>query len=260
MKNIKKIGLALSGGGAKGIVHAGVIKALLEKNITVSHISGASAGAIIGALFAAGMAADDMLHFFEKSNLFHPSGYAFKQAGFIKSSHFSTQISEVIPKDSFESLKIPLSITTTNINDATSVVFNSGPLYHPLLASAAFPGIFTPVEINGKTYIDGGVMNNFPTDLLTDCDFIIGSYANKVDELGDKKLKRSFDVASRAFCINQFSKDSTQFKACDILIMPSHLQDFGMFSFKELEKIFEMGYACALTQIEECAALKTMLA
>lgn len=251
-----KIGLALSGGGAKGVVHAGVIKAIVEKNISIRHISGASAGAIVGALFAAGMAAEDMLHFFENSNLFNPRGYAFKQAGFIKSSHFSAQISEAIPENSFESLNIPLSITATNINDATSVVFNSGPLYDPLLASAAFPGIFTPVEIDGNTYIDGGVMNNFPTDLLTDCDFIIGSYANKVDAIASNKLKRSYDVASRAFCINQFSKDSAQFNACDILIMPSHLQDFGMFSFKELEKIFQMGYESAIEKLEESTFLK----
>jgi len=245
-----KIGLALSGGGAKGIVHAGVIKAILERNITINHIAGTSAGALIGALFAAGTPVIDMLHFFEESNLFHPRKYAFNQAGFIKSSLFATQISAIIPQDSFESLRIPLSITATDINNATSVVFNSGPLYEPLLASAAFPGIFTPVQFQGNTYIDGGVINNFPADLLPNCDVIIGSYTNKVDSYNSKKLKRSYDIANRAFCINQFSKDSAKFDLCHVLVMPSHLQDYGLFSFKGLEKIYQMGYESASKKLD----------
>lgn len=245
-----KIGLALSGGGAKGIVHAGVIKAILERDITISKISGTSAGALIGALFAAGIQVEEMLHFFQKSNLFHPRKYAFNQAGFIKSSLFATQISAIIPQDTFESLNIPLSITATDVLRVKSVVFDSGPLYEPLLASAAFPGIFTPVTIEGNTYIDGGVMNNFPADLLSDCDLIIGSYANKVGPLAVKKLKRSYDIASRAFSINQFSKDSPKFDLCDVLIMPSHLQDYGLFSFKGLEKIFQMGYDSATKKLD----------
>lgn len=245
-----KIGLALSGGGAKGILHAGVIKALQERNIKVSHIAGTSAGALIGALYAAGIPVEEMLHFFQKSNLFHPRKYAFNQAGFFKSSLFVTQISAVIPQDSFEKLNISLSITATDVNNVTSAVFNTGPLYEPLLASAAFPGIFTPVEINGNSYIDGGVINNFPADLLTDCDYIIGSYTNRVDLLKGKRLKRSYDVASRAFAINQFSKDQPKFELCDLLIMPRNMQDYGLFSFKGLEKIFEMGYDTASKKLD----------
>lgn len=248
-----KIGLALSGGGAKGILHAGVIKAILERDIVINQISGTSAGALIGALFAAGIAVEDMLHFFQKSNLFHPRKYAFNEAGFFKSSLFIKQISDVIAQDTFEKLDIPLVITATDINNVKSVVFKSGPLYEPLLASAAFPGIFTPVEIGTHTFIDGGVMNNFPVDLLENCDLIIGSYTNKVESLKGKRLKHSYDVASRAFAINQFSKDSTKFNLCDILIMPNHLQEYGLFSFKGLEKIFQMGYETASKKIDASA-------
>lgn len=252
-----KIGLALSGGGAKGVVHAGVIKAILERDITISQISGTSAGALIGALFAAGISVEDMLHFFQKSNLFHPRKYAFNQAGFFKSSLFVNQISSVITQDTFEKLTIPLSVTATDINNVQSVVFKSGPLYDPLLASAAFPGIFTPVEIEENSYIDGGVMNNFPVELLENCDLIIGSYTNKVEKLKGKRLKRSYDVASRAFAINQFSKDSSKFDLCDLLIMPNHLQEYGLFSFKGIEKIFQLGYETAAKKLDASTHFNT---
>lgn len=250
-----RIGLALSGGGAKGIMHAGVIKAILERDITISHIAGTSAGALIGALFAAGVSVEDMLVFFQKSNLFHPRKYALNQAGFLKSNLFTAQISNYIKAQNFENLNIKLSVAATDLNNVKSTVFSAGPLYEPLLASAAFPGIFTPVEINGNTYIDGGVMNNFPVDLLANCDLSIGSYTNRVDPLKGKSLKRSYDVASRSFAINQYSKDSTKFDLCDILIMPSNLQDFGLFSFKYLEKIMNIGYETACKKLDKSAIL-----
>ncbi|MGJ8684472.1 MAG: patatin-like phospholipase family protein [Nonlabens sp.] len=250
-----KIGLALSGGGAKGIAHAGLIKALNERKIQVDKVAGTSAGALIGALFAAGIEVEVIFDFFKSSNLFHPSKFAFGQPGFIKSNVFIEHISSYIPLDSFESLKIPLIVTATDLNNARLKVFDSGELYYPILASAAFPGVFTPVSIEDNTYIDGGVINNFPIDLLDDCDIKLGSYVNKV-ELVDKKMKHSYDVAGRAYSISQYHRDSSKFHVTDLLFEPDNLHNFGLFSFRSLRKIYDIGYENACKVLDSSNLLK----
>lgn len=87
-----KIGLALSGGGVRGIAHAGVIKALQKHRVEVQQISGTSAGALVGALYAKGVSVEEIVHFFERSNLFHPRTFAFRQAEFINSSFYRSNI------------------------------------------------------------------------------------------------------------------------------------------------------------------------
>ncbi|WP_292890290.1 patatin-like phospholipase family protein [Nonlabens sp.] len=238
-----KIGLALSGGGVRGVAHAGVIKALQEHGILINQISGTSAGALVGALYAKGIEMEEIFHFFEKSTLFDPRKIAFKQAGFIKSSVFTEHLASYIPENSFDSLEIPLRVTATNLYAGKLKIFTEGELYLPILASAAFPGIFTPVEIEGNTYVDGGVLNNFPINLLEDCDIKIGSYVNKVD-LTVQKLKHSYDVAGRAYTINQYQQDKIKFSQCDLLIEPD-LFNYGLFSFNAMKDIFQIGYETA---------------
>ncbi len=250
-----KIGLALSGGGAKGIAHAGVIKALNERKIQVHKIAGTSAGALIGALFATGIEVEAIYDFFKNSNLFHPSKFAFGQPDFIKSNVFIEHLSSFIVNDSFESLKIPLIVTTTDLNNAQLKIFDSGELYYPILASAAFPGVFTPVQIGGKVYVDGGVLNNYPIDLLEDCDIKLGSYVNKVELLG-KKMRHSYDVAGRAYSINQYHKDSSKFYLTDLLFEPDNLHSFGLFSFRSLRKIYDLGYENACIQLDKSTLFK----
>ncbi len=253
-----KIGLALSGGGTKGIAHAGAIKALQEYGITIHSVAGTSAGALVGALYAAGNSVDDISSFFSSSNLFDPRKFAFRRAGFLNSDVFVDHIKNYIPVNYFESLEKSLQVTATNLNTMKLKVFDHGELYHPILASAAFPGIFTPVEFNNETYVDGGVLNNFPVDLLDDCDLRIGSYVNKVEYLGDKKLKRSYDVANRAFAIGQYDKDRAKFHDCDILIEPDKLYDYGLFSFKSLQKMFDIGYDSACRALDTSSILKDL--
>ncbi|RMB59114.1 phospholipase [Dokdonia sinensis] len=245
------IGLALSGGGAKGIAHAGLIKYLKEKNIKIRAVSGTSSGALVAALFAAGNDAEKIYEFFKTPNLFDVKKYAFGRPGLIRSEVFEAHIKKYILEDSFESLKIPLKITAVNINSTKLKVFSQGELYKPLLASAAFPGLFTPVVIDDETYVDGGVINNFPVDLLDDCDYRIGCYVNQVEKLGSKSLKRSYDVAGRAYAISQYSKDASKFHLADVLVEPQELYHYGLFSFKSLERMMELGYQAATISLKD---------
>ncbi|EPR72379.1 UPF0028 protein YchK [Winogradskyella psychrotolerans RS-3] len=160
------IGLVLSGGGARGAAHIGVIKALEEHGIFPTHIAGTSSGAIVGALYAAGVPWSEILTFFKTIPLFHTKRYARNKPGFLNSDNFYEDLKTYFPKDNFNDLKKPLFIPAANIIDGTSKMFSKGQLIKPIIASVSFPGVFTPTEINGQFYVDGGTLNNFPVEPL----------------------------------------------------------------------------------------------
>lgn len=244
-------GLVLSGGGMRGIAHIGVIKALEEHNINITHISGTSAGAIVGALFAAGHSWDAILKFFKKVPIFEFKRYAINKPGFIDTSKFYKDLLPYFTKDDFISLKKQLYIPATNLIEGKETVFNSGELIKPILASAAFPGLFTPVIIDGVTYIDGGVLNNFPIESIKNkCDIIIGVYVNSLQNVTLDQLKHSYQVADRAYTISFGSQSKHKFKDVDLLIAPNELEKFGMFNLKNIDVIFEIGYKAALKALE----------
>lgn len=247
-----KIGLALSGGGIKGVAHIGVLKALEEFDIQPTHISGTSAGALVGALYAAGYSWKTIYNFFEKTNIFTLKRYARNKPGIIDSQKFQEDLSLYFREDSFESLTLPLCITATNIITGKLQTFNSGELIKPVIASACFPGVFTPLEINGVHYFDGGVIDDFPIESLQEsCDQIIGSYVNPLNTITIGDLKHSYQVLNRAYEINVHHNGRHKLDLCDILICSSKLSKFGTFSMRNIPEIFTIGYDEACKQLEK---------
>ena len=238
-----KTGLVLSGGGARGIAHIGAIKALEENGIYPSHIAGTSAGAIVGALYAAGCTWDEMLDFFKTTPIFGLNKYAKSKPGFVDTDKFYDRFKSYLPTDTFESLQKPLYITATNLLDGTLKVFHSGELIKPILASAAVPGIFAPVQIKNGYYIDGGILNLFPVDLIQmHCDQIIGVSVNPFEKIRIEDLKHAHHVMERAYHIMLVNDSSKKFKDCDILIRPQNIGNFSMFSLNKMDTIFDLGY------------------
>lgn len=247
-----KTGLILSGGGARGVAHIGVLKALEEKNIEVNHITGTSAGAIVGGLYASGHCPETILKFFKTTSIFNYKRYAYSKPGFIDTNKFYDDLSRLITVDDFDSLTIPLDIVTTNLIDGSEFIFTKGKLIKPILASAAFPGLFIPVEIEGNIFVDGGVLNNFPVEVLKDkCDLIIGVYVNPLEEVLPTQLKHSYQVAQRAYQISNGSRCEQKFKDVDILIAPQQLENYGMFNLKHLDQIFNIGYEETIKVLEK---------
>ncbi|MEM5565050.1 patatin-like phospholipase family protein [Psychroserpens sp. AS72] len=245
-------GLVLSGGGARGAAHIGVIKALEEFGISPTHISGTSAGAIIGALYAAGVSWSDMLSFFKTISIFQTTRYARNKPGFINSEKFYDDLKAYLPNDNFEDLKKTLFITAANVIDGSLKVFSKGQLIKPIIASASFPGVFTPTEINGKFYIDGGTLNNFPVEpLQKDCDKIIGVYVNPLKKISIKDLKHSYSVVERAYKIKVASESMLKFPICDLIISPEELINYGTFDMNSVEAIFNLGYIATKKVLEE---------
>jgi NTE family protein len=251
------IGLVLSGGGVRGIAHIGVIKALEEMDIHPTHIAGTSAGAIVGALYASGIGWEEILDFFKSVEFFSFSNYAMNKPGLVDSTKFYDKLKEFLPYDSFEDLKKPLYITTTNLLEGTLKVFQSGELIWPLLASAAVPGIFTPIKINNQYYIDGGILNNFPVELLKkNCDRIVGVYVNPLGKEKIENLTHSYRILERAYHIKMANESSSKFEECDVLIHPKDIGDYKLFSVKNADAIFQLGYKAAKEALKNTDTLK----
>ncbi|MEJ2583769.1 MAG: patatin-like phospholipase family protein [Robiginitalea sp.] len=250
-----KTGLILSGGGYRGIAHIGVIRAMEEAGITPDAIAGTSAGAVVGALYASGLSTAEMLDFFKGLQLFSIGNYAFGKPGWLDPDNFYESFGNFLPVDDFNSLKIPLKVTATNILNGKLQVFEEGPLVRPLLASAAFPGIFAPVEIGDGYYVDGGVLNNFPADLLReDSDYLIGVYVNPFEEVAKSDIKNSITVVERVLKLKTAQESIQKFELCDMVVYPKKLRKYSTFIEKDLDTIFELGYREAREQIKAASS------
>ena len=246
------IGLVLSGGGIRGVAHIGVLKALEEHNITVSHVSGTSAGAIVGGLYAAGHSWQEILQFFKNVPLFNYKKYASNKPGFIDTSKFHKELTPYFTQDNFETLKLKLYITATNLITTELKTFNTGTLIKTILASAAVPGIFSPVLIENDTYVDGGILNNFPVEpLQNECSKIIGVYVNPIQDVTTKDLKHSYQVLNRAYDISFNNQSMSKFNLCDLVVYPTKLKEYGLFSIKNIDTIFNIGYEEAIKVLEQ---------
>lgn len=238
-----KIGLVLSGGGVKGAAHIGTLKAITELGIKIDQISGTSAGAIVGALYAAGNSWEIILKIFKQTTIFDISKIAYRKPGFIDTNKFEKNLEHYLTDNSFEKLNIPLTITATEIKNGKLKAFDQGKLIHPILASSAFPGILTPIKIDGALYFDGGVVDDFPVSYLMDsCDYIIGSYSNPLSEISMEALEHSYQVLLRAFEINLYHQAQKKFHQCDTLLCAQELSRYNAFSMRSIQNIFELGY------------------
>lgn len=244
-------GLVLSGGGIRGVAHIGAIKALEEYGIYPTHIAGTSAGAIVGALYAACCNWEEMLDFFKSTEIFSLTNYAMGKPGFLDTEKFHDQLKAYISHDTFESLGKQLYVTATNLLDGTLNVFSEGELIKPVLASAAVPGLFAPVEINKGYYVDGGTLNNFPVDLIKKyCDQIVGVYVNPFNHVSIKELNHVNKVLERAYHVMVANETTKKFKDCDILIRPANMDRFGMFTLKNLDIILDLGYNATMNALK----------
>jgi len=245
------IGLALSGGGMKGIAHIGAIKALEENNIHPTHISGSSMGAMVGAFYAAGYPPEEIVAFFKAVPLFYPTRYAFGKPGIIDPANFYQDFKKYFPEDNFKALPKKLFISAVDMLSGSLKVFEEGELIRPFLASSAFPGLCSPVAINGGLYADGGILDNFPiTPLKTYCNQIIGVYVSPINDIKAESLKYGVDVLERAIRINFSNASAQKFSQCDLLVYPP-LSKFGMFDKNHIDEIFNIGYKTTINKLKD---------
>lgn len=247
-----KIGLTLSGGGARGAAHIGMLKALLEGGVVPNRLVGVSSGAIVATLYSAGMDPDEMLRFVLESSMLRVIKFGIPLTGLTSLDYLKERLALVVPDNSFEGLRYPLHIGMTNLTTAQHELHNSGPLHDILAASCSIPFVFKPVEINGFKYVDGGVIRNMPVEpLLHDTDFIIGSNLMPYGLLPPADIGTVVSVVWRTFELSIMSNTVPGTDLCDIVIEPSMLNDCNIFNFTRLKDMHDLGYEHTRTRMPE---------
>ena len=285
--NSPKVGLVLSGGGAKGFAHIGTLKVIDSLGIKIDYIAGTSMGAIVGSLYASGYSgiqldsifksldydkviSDDLPRsaktFYERNNsekysvnlpfdkfkVKLPSALSRGQNVFNLMSKLTLHVSEI---EHFDQLPIPFFCLATNVENGEAVILESGNLAQAVTASGAFPTLFQPVMIDNQLLIDGGVVNNYPINELKakGMDIIIG--VDVQDDLKDRnELKSAPDVLLQINNFRTINDMKLKSKITDIYIHPD-IKGFSVVSFSESQKIIENGKLATLKKIEKLKAL-----
>ncbi len=256
---MKKIGLALGGGGAKGFAHIPMLEVFDELGIEIHAISGTSAGAIIGAMYASGMRGieirewldamlidkgDRLIDLFQKPQALRSFEFfdlSFKSTGLLKGRRFTEKMQERMEVTYFEDLKIPLRIVAADYWKSKQVVLRQGELFPAIRASMSLPGIFTPVELNGKILVDGGGVNPVPHDILTDCDVVIA-----IDVMGFPEVERPKEPGLFSSIIGMFNVMQNTIVVQRLKAHPPNLyikpniQGIELLDFHRSEDVYEM--------------------
>ncbi|MCF2516582.1 patatin-like phospholipase family protein [Dyadobacter sp. CY351] len=245
-----KVGLVLSGGGARGIAHIGAIKALMEHGIRPDVISGTSSGAFIGAMLAHGYTPDEIIEMIIQTSFYPYIRFGFGANGLLHMNKLEAVLRKYIPENTFESLKIPLVVTATDIVSGEELQFRNGELAIPVLASCCIPGLFSPIRFQGRELVDGGVLNNLPVEpIMEEADFIIGIHCNPFTL--DKPLKKTTELVYRSLILAMHSKTKERFRKCNLLIEPPELSKFSIFDFRKAGQLFDVGYGYTKRLLEE---------
>lgn len=251
----KKLGLALGSGGVRGFAHLGVIKALEEAEIKIDFLSGSSAGAIVGAFYAATKDVDTIITKFTKHKkeiikaLFDPS----LKGGFVKGDKFEKLFNEWFGVEEFSSLQIPLTIVTTDLISGEPVLFSEGQLAPAVLASMSVPNIFTPNHYEDKLLADGGLCLPVPDGVVRQ----MGAEVVLAVNLDNHNLKAdpeaSYDsfknVSLRSFNILRHYLAKHSLTSSDLIIEPPlaiqsivGLEKYLLKDSGEIESIIKAGY------------------
>ena len=167
-KRLPTIGIALSGGGMRGLAHLGVLQVLEEIQMPIQAMAGTSMGALVAGLYAAGVPLDDLIAFSTKIGLMDLASRDRERRGLVGHAKMARLLAGLLgsPDMSFEECRIPVVVVATDIERGEMVILDRGPLIPALMASAAFPFVFAPLRHDGRWLVDGGVLNNLPVDVV----------------------------------------------------------------------------------------------
>lgn len=239
-----KLGLALSGGGARGYAHLGALKALNERGIYPDVISGTSVGALIGVMYADGYTPDEMLSVAKMLTLRELVKSTIPRDGIFKATGIAVILRKYLRAKTFEELKIPMNVVASDIESGEVRVFNQGRIIRTVVASCSVPIVFTPVKIGGCYYVDGGLLKNFPVSVIREaCDKVIGIDISPVVAVQYSRSIKYIIERSMNYMVGANTQEERN--ACDYLIESGEVSMYSLFDFKQGEKIYEKGYESA---------------
>jgi len=248
-----KIGLALAGGFARGISHIGVLRVFREAGIPIDCVAGTSVGALIATGFCAGaplelMEATALQTSFADFGRWTPSWL-----GLATNQRMEKYAARFTSARDFEELQVPLAISTTDINAGMTVYYSSGPILPALRASCAYPGLFVPIQYDGRTLVDGFLTAPVPVEgaLLLGADVVIAIY---LESGGIENPRTAVDIISRSFNIIQGHSEITWRQQADVVIEPD-VKSFAWDDFTKTPELIEAGKQATLQAMPEILAL-----
>ena len=251
----EKIGLVLSGGGTKGIAHAGVLKFLEEKNINIDILSCCSAGSIVGCLHAIGKTPEEILDFFNSIYFFNWKHFTFNQPGLVSSVIFRNYLKPIFGDLKIKNLDKNVKIVATELVSGTQKIFDSEfEIVDAIIASCSIPGITTPYIIKEEMFCDRGVLNNFPADIIREeCDKLIGVFVSPPHNIDINDLKSIKAIVSRSYDLLSYRVEKIKFDYCDWLISSQKFSSYGTFERKKnkIDELFQIGYQAAKESYDE---------
>jgi NTE family protein len=248
-----RVGLALAGGFARGIAHIGVLRVLKAAGIPIDVVSGTSVGALIGSSYCAGCSLDEMQNVGATTSFADFGRWTPSWLGLATNQRMEKYLARMTPVKTFEELKTPLAIAATDINAGVSVYYSSGLIAPPLRASCAYPGLFVPIQYEGRTLVDGFLTAPVPVEgaFLLGAEVVIAVYLD-AGNLGDP---RTFtDVLSRSFNIIQRHADLAWRQQADVIIEPD-VKPFVWDDFSKTPQMVAAGEAAAHAALPEIRAL-----
>lgn len=250
----RRLGVALGGGFARGMVHIGVLKVLEEEGIAVAAISGTSAGSIVGAGFCCGLPAAEIAEVGRHVRFKDFASWTLERGGFCTNHRLAAVLTRICPCSDFSELRIPLLVVATELLTGRPAIFRQGSISAAVRASCAYPGMFTPVEINGVLHVDGMLSYEVPTTPLkqmgVDCVLGVHLHSHWTQPASPRHF---FEVIGQCFAIAQ-TRMSTQWATdADLLLEPNvdgfAYDDFGRTS--ELIAIGEQAMRAALPALKK---------
>lgn len=255
IKSRYRLGLALSGGGTRGIAHLGVLKAFAEQRIRFDCVAGTSVGSLVGALYCAGVDLDEAIAEAKAVNRKELVNKRFAIGS--NSGNIERLADKFLQGKAFEDLQIPFACVAADLISGSEVILNSGNVSKAISASCAVPALFTPVEYNDMLLVDGGLLNNMPADVCRQmgADIVVGVDLNH--NRGNKG-SRPRNVIDTLVATWNITTKSTMYKGqinSDLIIEPE-LTEHKNTSFKNVDERIQAGYDATIKIIDE---LKNLL-
>ncbi len=247
-----RVGLALSGGFARGIAHIGVIRVLRAAGIPIDCVAGTSVGALIGAAYCAGVPLEEMEKVGLETKFADFGRWTPSWLGLATNKRMEGYLERMTPVRTFEEMVTPFAIAATDLNAGVAVYFTRGPVGPPMRGSCAYPGLFVPVQYEGRTLVDGFLAAPVPVEgvFLLGADIAIAAYL----EAGSVENPRTVgDVISRSFTIIQGKADIAWRQQADVIIEPD-VRPFVWDDFTRTRELIAAGEVAtlqALPQIRE---------
>jgi NTE family protein len=238
---VPTIGIALGGGFARGIAHIGVLRVLEEEGIPIHAVAGTSVGALIGACYCSGLSPHEMEDVAHNTRFTSFARWTLSRYGFANNDRMISFLTRHLKCSTFEQLRIPLGVTATDFNSGEGVVFRSGSIIGPVRASCAYPGMFLPVQIDGRHFVDGMLAHPVPTKPVRDmgAERVIAVHLKGSWSSGGAP-RHLFDVIGQSFAIAMDGMSGVWSSSADLIVEPD-VAGFGYDDFKRADDLIRVG-------------------